>query len=83
MDCRRPTSDIERGQRTGGGLVSVVVWLEGSFARDAEVGGLVLGEGRQLNPQVLQVSGGHFLVQLQRAAVVNTGTGTTAQVQVR
>ena len=45
------------------GLVAVVVGLVGAFDLHADVVGLFLGQGGQLDAQTGQVQAGHFFVQ--------------------
>lgn len=52
--------------------VAIVVGLVRSFGGDAEVGGLVVREAGELHSQVVQVEGGHLLIQLPKEAVSET-----------
>ena len=51
------------------GLVAVVVGLVGAFDLHADVVGLFLGQGGQLDAQTGQVQAGHFFVQSQRGSM--------------
>ena len=46
-------------------LVSVVVWLEWSILRNAQVGGLVFGQFGELGTQMFQMGSSNLFIQLK------------------